>query len=274
MNWLVLIFALSSAPVFAQKSHNDFIGNFTKAANENVPGQDLKMYSFSFVDDGDPKVTVKFTPKKISPIKNFSKLSFETQSQLKISANDGKEYYYVNYLDEGTVLTKAGKEIPGLVSKSRMIRKNPATNEVEFLYTNGTWHKVLSASSKIENEDIKKQDDIDAKLTPSGDAGAGPAALKDLIKDPELACGWVGVPKPILVSSPNKKFDKQYFCSNQVHCHNTFLHKGLYDLDAGNYSVSCVTSDKDCSPFLDCMNYDSDDGEFEELKKSIQVNKQ
>lgn len=267
MKWLVFMFVLGSLPAFAQKSGStDFIGSFNKAANENVPGQDGVMYSFGFVDDGDPNIAVNFTPKKIMPVKNLSKLPQETLAKLKIKTNDEKEYYFVNYLEEASLTNSSGKEFRGLASVSRMIRKNPKTNEVEFLYPNGDWHKVLSSSSKKENEDgALNQSIIDAKLTSLADAGVRPSELASLLKDPELVCKWVGPPKPIKVSTG--KFDKKYFCRAQVECSGSFTHKG-FELDGGSYDVSCVNDKNDCSSFIHCMNYVEDD-DFEKLKKSM-----
>lgn len=267
MNWFVLLSLLAALPAFSQNGKSkDFIESFNKATNENVPGQDGIMYSFGFVDDGDPKIAVNFTPKKIMPVKNLSKLPQQLQTKLKINPDDGKEYYFVNYLEEANLTNSSGKEFKGLVSVSRMIRKNPKTNEVEFMYPNGDWHKVLSTTStKLNENGALNQSAIDEKLTALADAGVKPADLATLLKDPELACKWVGVPKPIKVSTG--KFEKKYFCRSQVECSGPF-HLNGYDLEGGTYEVSCVNDKNDCSAFLPCMNYEEDD-DFEKLKKSI-----
>lgn len=266
MNLLVILFFITSIPAFSQTKGKDFVDSFAKASAENVPGQDAVMYNFGFVDDGDPKIAVNFTPKKIIPVKNISKLPIEIQNKLKIKPNDGKDYYFVNYLEEASLTNSSGKEFKGLASVSRMIRKNPSTNEVEFMYPNGDWHKVLSSTATIQNENGElSQSVIDSKLTPLADAGVRPADLSTLLKDPELVCKWVGVPKPIKVSTG--KFDKKYFCRATVECGGQFNLNGM-ELDSGSYDVSCVNDKNDCSAFLKCMSYVEDD-DFEKLKKSM-----
>lgn len=266
MKWFAFMLVFSSFPSFSQTTNKDFLGGFTKAVGENVTGQDTKMTNFSFIDDGDPKISVNFTPKKIMPVSNLSKLPLDVQNKLKIKPNDGKDYYFLNYLEEANLTNVSGKEFKGPASVSRMIRKNPVTNEIEFLYANGDWHKILSSSVEMKNMDgLLNQAAIDAKLTPLADAGVRPTELGVLLKDPELACKWVGQPKPIKVSTG--KFDKKYFCRSQVECGSKFFLNG-FELDEGSYEVSCVNDKNDCSEFVTCMQYVEDD-DFEKLKKSI-----
>ncbi len=266
MNLLVILLMVTSLPAFSQSKGKDFVDSYGKASAENVPGQNGIMYSFGFVDDGDPKIAVNFTPKKIMPVKNIAKLPIELQNKLKIKPNDGKEYYFINYLEEANLTNASGKEFKGLASVSRMIRKNPSTNEVEFMYPNGDWHKVLSSSASIQNENGElNQSIIDAKLTPLADAGVRPVELGALLKDPELVCKWVGVPKPIKVSTG--KFDKKYFCRAQVECTGEFTLNQM-ELESGSYDVSCVNDKNDCTSFMKCMSYVEDD-DFEKLKKSM-----
>lgn len=265
MNWLILFSTLIVFPSYAQADSN-FLNNFLSATKENIPGQDKIIASFSFTDSGDPKATSNIVPKKLIPVKNLSKIPLEVQSKVKISPNDGKEYYFINYLEEADLKNSAGKEFKGMISVSRMIRKNPKTNEIEYLYPNGTWNKVLSSSSKSENLDGRiSQSAIDVQLTPLADAGIKPPELASLLKDPELVCKWVGVPKPIKVSTG--KYEKKYFCRSQVECSSQFL-LGGYELDSGSYDVSCVNENNDCTAFYKCMQYEEDD-DFQKLKKSL-----
>jgi hypothetical protein len=270
MNWSALLLIGLSLPTLAQaQSKNSFIEQFSAATKENVPGQDKIMHSFSFTDASDTKNAVILTPKKIMPIKNLAKMSPELQNRYKINPNDDKEYYFINFLEEAGLKNSKGEQFQGMVSVSRMVRKVPKTGEVEFLHPSGDWQKVLSSSSKIVNENgAFSQSAIDAQLTPLADAGVSPVGLAPLLKDPELVCKWVGVPKAIKVSTG--KYDKKYFCRSQVECSSQFL-LGGYELEGGSYDVSCVNETSDCSAYLRCMQYVEDD-DFEILKKSIPAN--
>jgi hypothetical protein len=270
MNWFGIILTCVFLPNLAQaQTGKNFLEQFTAATKENVPGQDKIMHTFSFKDAGDPKTEVNLTPKKIMPVKNISKLPLDLQLKFNINTNDNKEYYFINFLEEAGLKNSKGVEHKGMVSVSRMVRKNPKTNEVEFLYPNGTWQKVLSSSSKVQNENgLLGQSAIDTQLTALADAGMRPVEMAPLLKDPELVCKWVGVPRPIKVSTG--KYDKKYFCRSQVECSSQFL-LGGYELEGGSYDVSCVNETNDCSAYLKCMQYEEDD-DFEKLKKSIPAN--
>lgn len=194
MNWSALLLTCLFLPTLAQaQSKNAFIDQFTAATKENIPGQDKVMHSFSFTDAGDAKTAANITPKKIMPIKNLAKMSPELQNRYKINPNDDKEYYFINFLEEAGLKNSKGDQFLGMVSVSRMVRRNPKTNEIEFLYPSGDWQKVLSSSSKVVNENgALSQSSIDVQLTPLADAGISPAGLAPLLKDPELVCKWVG----------------------------------------------------------------------------------